>query len=152
MGNDLIKHAESHNPMVISDDNSVIVESINQYLYSFDDLARDFPQFKELIPVGIEIVDSGVGSLLTTIRDTPEILDKVTLVKGFVGDALHILVRLDQFAVLHDSFDYETDNFNPETPEELTAICEKFESIDLCLDKRTTEGVLMEMKEKGFEF
>jgi len=138
--------------MFISNDNSEIVKSINQYLYSFDDLAKDFPQFKELIPVGIETVDSVVTSLLITIRDTPEILDKVTLVEGFGGDALCILVRLDQFAVLHDSFDYETDNFNPETPEELTAICEKFESIDLCLDKRTTDWVLMEMKEKGFEF
>jgi hypothetical protein len=142
----------SNNAMFITDDNSVIVKSINEYLYSFDDLAKDFPQFEGMIPTGIEVVDPVVSSVLKTIRDTPEILDKVTLVEGFVGDALHILVRLDQFAILHDSFDYETDNFNPKTPEELAIICEKFESIELCLDKRTTDWVLMEMKEKGFEF
>ncbi|GAB1529596.1 MULTISPECIES: hypothetical protein [Brevibacillus] len=145
-------NTESNNAMLITEDNNVIVKSINEYLYSFDNLAKDLPQFEEIIPGGIEIVDSAVASLLITIRDTPEILDKVTLVEGFIGDALHILVQLDQFAILHDSFDYETDNFNPKTPEELAAICEKFESIDLCLDKRTTDWVLMEMKEKGFEF
>ncbi|ATF13620.1 hypothetical protein A616_17030 [Brevibacillus brevis X23] len=152
MRNETIKCSESNNAMLITDDNSVIANSINEYLYSFDDLARDFPQFEEIIPVGIEIVDPAVSSLLKTIRDTPEILDKVTLVKGFVRDTLRILVRLDQFTVYHNNFDYETDNFNPQTPDELAIICEKFENIDLCLDRRTTEWVLLEMKSKGIEF
>ncbi|NRS52068.1 hypothetical protein [Brevibacillus sp. HB2.2] len=139
----------NENPMFISNNTNEIIEKINEYLFPFVKLAEDFPHLKELVPnfEKIQWNDPNVVKLLLTIRDTPEILNKVTLVRGFVGDALHILARPDHMTVMHDNPEYL--KIDAQSPEGLIFICQKFDSINLYLDERRTDMVIAEMEAFG---
>ncbi|MED1782584.1 hypothetical protein P4V43_12250 [Brevibacillus fortis] len=139
----------NENPMLISNNTNEIIEKINEYLFPFVKLAEDFPHLKELVPnfEKTQWNDPNVVKLLLTSRDTPEILNKVTLVRGFVGDALRILARPDQMTVMHDNPEYL--KIDTQSPEGLIFICQKFDSIYLYLDERRTDMVIAEMEAFG---
>ncbi|MFF0831054.1 hypothetical protein ACFYU8_29865 [Brevibacillus sp. NPDC003359] len=148
---------------IITSDPVELKKKIDSYLNpspfpSEDHSKREIPahikEFFESLPAIINFTPK-VCELVLTIRDTPEILNKVTLVKHFPKGNLNILARPDGMAVMYpreDIISGENDDIDTDTVEGLIHICEKYERIYLCLDLRTNAEALFEMEAKGIVF
>lgn len=152
----------AENTYVITSDPVEVKKRIDHYLssspfpfeYQEQEIPSHIKEFFDSLPAIINFTTK-VRELVLTIRDTPEILNKVTLVKHFSKGNLNILARPDGMAVMDPKehiISGENDEIDTDTVEGLRNICEKYEKINLCLDLRTNAEALFEMEAKGIVF
>jgi hypothetical protein len=149
---------------LISIDPAVITRRINNFLELTDDPFEDYPnvefpdhvkEFFKGLPAQKLTIEPTVTDLLKTMRDIPEILSKIKLVKHFPLNCFSILARLDRIMVIEPKeqiLSNENDHIDTQTSDVLIALCQKYNTIYLCLDMRTNSDARAELEARGMEF